>query len=223
MGILKIMLKDTSTEQIKFICREMNITENALHAMGEEELGHVYDYLCDIEVDEVSAFPEGEKLSERGNMAAGIVTLWGNAMAEADGFYLSQDLQVLLEDVSDMPEDVLESILERLDGQKVHMKLLIEYLETTSNASCEDILQTLEEIFSDENAEKEALRCELWECLLAVPDAYSDFVGSVSSLLSDDAEWQRKMIQYIKDNPEAQTDDCLEFLDEYIEGLEEED
>lgn len=204
MGILGVMLKETSAEQIQFICKEMNIRENALQAMSEEELYDVYEAMRNIEIEEACKLQDDEEIiSERGNMAADIVTLWGNAMAKADGFYRSQDLEILLKDISDMPEDVLESILERLEGKKVHMKLLIEYLETTPNASRGDISQILENIFSDENAEKEALRCELWECLLAVPDAYYDFVGGVSSLLSDDVGWQRKMIQYIKDNPKS--------------------
>ena len=63
----------------------------------------------------------------------------------------------------------------------------------------------------------------LREALESVNDAYPDFVNGICNLLEEDEEQAEKMIQYIKDNPAAHTDDCIEFLDEYIENLEYED
>ena len=70
-------------------------------------------------------------------------------------------------------------------------------------------------------------RCDisqrLMESLTSVTDSYSDFVGGIMNLLEWDDEQAEKMIQFINDNPEAKTDDCIEFLDDYIESLEEEE
>ena len=63
----------------------------------------------------------------------------------------------------------------------------------------------------------------LMESLTAVTDSYFDFVGGIMNLLEEDEEQAEKMLQYIKDNPQAKTDDCIEFLDDYIESLEEEE
>ena len=64
---------------------------------------------------------------------------------------------------------------------------------------------------------------ELKKALENVSDSYSDFVNGIMNLLEEDEEQTEKMIQYIKDNPEAKTDDCLDFLREYIDSLEEDE
>lgn len=222
MGILRVALNGTTAEQIQFICNEMNITKDVLYAMDEDSLYDVYEAMANIEIDDVCTCSDDE-ISERGNLAADIVTLWGNVIAEANGFYLVQDLQEMLENVSDISEEDIKGIINRLGTRKTHIKMLMEYLQKNSQANSSDILKKVDDIFNDENSEKEALRCELLESLLAVPDAYSDFVNGICNLLEEDKEQAEKMIQYIKDNPDAQTDDCIEFLDEYIENMEYED
>lgn len=62
---------------------------------------------------------------------------------------------------------------------------------------------------------------ELKKALESVPDKYSDFVNGISGLLSDDEEYQQKVTQFIKDNPEAQTSDVLIFLRPYLDSLED--
>ncbi|MBE6898455.1 MAG: ADP-ribosylglycohydrolase [Ruminococcaceae bacterium] len=54
--------------------------------MNDDELDDVYDRICDIEVDETYEAGDDE-LSERGQIAEDIVTLWGNALAEENGWY----------------------------------------------------------------------------------------------------------------------------------------
>lgn len=64
---------------------------------------------------------------------------------------------------------------------------------------------------------------ELRKALESVIDTYDDFIDGLCNLLSDDEEQAEKLIQYIRENPEVQTDDCIEFLNEYIENLEYEE
>lgn len=64
---------------------------------------------------------------------------------------------------------------------------------------------------------------ELRKALESVSDSYSDFVNGIMNLLEEDEEQAEEMIQFINDNPDAKTDECLDFLREYIDGLEDED
>lgn len=55
---------------------------------------------------------------------------------------------------------------------------------------------------------------ELKKALQSVPDAYDDFVGGMMDFLKDDEERAEEVIEYIKNNPDAQTDDVIDFYDE---------
>lgn len=53
---------------------------------------------------------------------------------------------------------------------------------------------------------------ELKEALRNVPDSYNDFVkGSFASVKSDE-ECQKKLLEYLRKNPEAQTDDVIDYI-----------
>lgn len=88
---MKQALEKLSAEQIRFICNECSITEEELLAMSEDELyDRVYDVMCDIELEELPD-SDSEKESERCEMASGIVTELGNALAEEQGTYGESD------------------------------------------------------------------------------------------------------------------------------------
>ena len=57
---------------------------------------------------------------------------------------------------------------------------------------------------------------ELRELLKSVPDSYDDFVQGTASMLKKSESAQEKMIQYLKENPDSQTDDVLDYLDELL-------
>lgn len=52
---------------------------------------------------------------------------------------------------------------------------------------------------------------ELTKALKNVPDSYSDFISGVRSAIKSEEDKQ-KVIQYIHENPDAQTDDVIEYL-----------
>lgn len=56
----------------------------------------------------------------------------------------------------------------------------------------------------------------LREALENIPDAYSDFTESVYKDLRDSDENIQKLLDFIKDNPDAQTDDVLEYVDDVL-------
>lgn len=58
---------------------------------------------------------------------------------------------------------------------------------------------------------------ELEKLLKSVSDSYDDFVGAMITYLKDDEENQKKVIEYIKSNPDKRTDDILEYMDELWE------
>lgn len=55
---------------------------------------------------------------------------------------------------------------------------------------------------------------ELLEVLKSVPDYYDDFVSGMLSLLKDDEENRKKVIEFIKEDSTRRTDDVIEYLDE---------
>ncbi len=212
MGILRVMLKDTSDEQTDFICKELNITVAELMAMDEAALYDVYEAMTNIEIVEACKLSDvEEEISERGNVAADIITLWGNSMAEADGYYVSQDLEEHLEEL-ELDNDIINKIVEKMGSKVVHMRLLMDYLYFNSDVSKDDIFQVVDDIFNEENEKKEKLRCEVWECLLTVSDANYDFVKGISSTLVRNTEWEEAMIAFLKANPEALVSDCVGFV-----------
>ena len=59
---------------------------------------------------------------------------------------------------------------------------------------------------------------ELEEALKNVKDSYYDFVRGCYLVVKESEEYRKKLLQYLKDYPDAQTDDVLEYLfDEVVE------
>ena len=87
MGVLQMAVKKLDDFQLDFLNEEMGIDREMLMNALEEELDDIYDRLCDIECEET---PNEGEISKRGRIAADIVTLWGDAIAEAGG-YLDED------------------------------------------------------------------------------------------------------------------------------------
>ena len=83
---MKNALKDLSEVQVQFICKECDIDMCALSYMNERQVYDiVYETMCNIEIEEVCANIEKPD-SERYAIASDIVTILGNAMAEAEGY-----------------------------------------------------------------------------------------------------------------------------------------
>lgn len=53
---------------------------------------------------------------------------------------------------------------------------------------------------------------ELKDALKNVKDSYYDFVRGCYLTVKENEDHQKKLLQYVKDNPDAQTDDILEYL-----------
>lgn len=88
---MKDALKNLSKEQIDFICNECTITKEKLFAMDEDNLyDNVYEKMCDIEIDEVCENGGGDE-TERCSIASDIVTILGNALAESEGYFDSEN------------------------------------------------------------------------------------------------------------------------------------
>lgn len=68
-----------SKEQLDFIQSEFGHDVDALGVLEDDDIDSLYDKLCDIEVEETMAAGDGE-LSDRGKMAADIVTVIGNEL-----------------------------------------------------------------------------------------------------------------------------------------------
>lgn len=82
-------VKELSEEQIKFVCKECNITQDKLLQMDEDDLYNVvYETMCNIEIADVPA--DDTPISDHCIMAADIVTILGNALAMSEGFYEEQ-------------------------------------------------------------------------------------------------------------------------------------
>lgn len=72
-------------EQFKFIIKEFGISKENIITMRSTEADHLYDEIGLIEADEILLAEDGP-LSHRGELAAGIVTVLGNALAEDMGW-----------------------------------------------------------------------------------------------------------------------------------------
>lgn len=80
---MKEVLKDLTKKQIKFICKECNITKEELFAMDDDTLyDKVYDVMCDIEIAETPS--SDDPLTEHCKMASDLVTVLGNTLAVYD-------------------------------------------------------------------------------------------------------------------------------------------
>ncbi len=78
-------IKALKEDQIQFICEEFSVSEDSLSNMTREQIGDLYEKLCEIEIEEaIKADNNGEEISPRGEMAADIVTAWGNMLWEDD-------------------------------------------------------------------------------------------------------------------------------------------
>jgi len=97
--ILRNELKNLTDEQIDFICAEAKIGKENLMGATEEELDGIYDLMCDIEIAEIPD-SDTEEESDRCRLASSIVTLFGNAIAEAEGYLDEQEEQDSEEDQS---------------------------------------------------------------------------------------------------------------------------
>lgn len=90
-------VKVLNDEQIKFICKECNISKDELMQMDEDSLYDiVYDAMCDIEMAEAPSDDTPE--SDHCIMASDIVTILGNALAMSEGFYEEQLDEAYAED-----------------------------------------------------------------------------------------------------------------------------
>ena len=54
---------------------------------------------------------------------------------------------------------------------------------------------------------------ELKNALESVPDCYDDFVKGTIIIIKKRKELAEKVIEFIKENPDAKTDDVIEYLD----------
>lgn len=57
------------------------------------------------------------------------------------------------------------------------------------------------------------------EALQKVPDAYEDFVNGYYNDLLGDEENQKKLLVFLKENPNAMTDDVMEYVDDVLLGI----
>lgn len=73
----KIVVAVLSDVQFDFIEDELGFNKAAIQSMDDDSISDMYDNICDIEVEETISAGDNE-LSERGKIAAGIVTLIGN-------------------------------------------------------------------------------------------------------------------------------------------------
>lgn len=87
---MKHAIKELSKTQIKFVCDECVIDTVTLKNMNEQQVYDiVYETMCNIEIEEVCANTDGND-TVRCAIASDIVTILGNAMARAEGFYEEQ-------------------------------------------------------------------------------------------------------------------------------------
>ena len=54
------------------------------------------------------------------------------------------------------------------------------------------------------------------KALQNVPDSYDDFVNFYFKNLRGNEEKQKKLLDYLKNNPDAQTDDVMEYADDVL-------
>lgn len=85
---MKEALYDLLPEQIQFICDECNMTKEELFSLDKNALyDRVYDVMCDIEISEIRLPENEEGETKRCILASDVVTVLGNAMAGAEGYF----------------------------------------------------------------------------------------------------------------------------------------
>ena len=65
--------------QLEFIKEETGVDEEDIKKMTDDEFAELYDQIADIEIEEVCSAGD-EEISERGNIAADIVTAVGEEL-----------------------------------------------------------------------------------------------------------------------------------------------
>jgi hypothetical protein len=90
-GVFQKVAGRLSKNQVDSLCRLTGFDSEKIGGMSDNELEKVYDTLCSIEVDETVKAGERE-LSDRGKAASELVTLFGNAIAEENGYFEEWDL-----------------------------------------------------------------------------------------------------------------------------------
>lgn len=57
---------------------------------------------------------------------------------------------------------------------------------------------------------------QIKEALKNVPDSYDDFVNCYAKDLKGNEDAQKKLLDYLQKNPDAQTDDVMEYVDDVL-------
>lgn len=79
---MKEVVEELTNQQFDFIEKEFGLTKENLLSMTENEIGELYDKVCDIELTELGE--NAENVSERCSIAADIVTLLGNTIDDEE-------------------------------------------------------------------------------------------------------------------------------------------
>lgn len=95
--VMRESFRQLDRAAIKFLCKEFDLSQNALFEMTEDDLNDLYDKLCDIESAETPS--DNSPLTERGEMVESIVTIVGNYFSEKLGYRDEEEfLQCLSEE-----------------------------------------------------------------------------------------------------------------------------
>lgn len=71
---------------LDFIAAELDVSRDEISGFDDDEFNdRVYEPMCDIEIEEEMMNSDGVE-TERGTLAAEIVTILGNSLAEANGW-----------------------------------------------------------------------------------------------------------------------------------------
>lgn len=89
-NIFEEALTNLTEDQLEFIRKEFEITDEELFSQSEDSIGELYEALCDIEIAEAPVSNDEEE-SERCKIASSIVTVLGNAIAGANGYLKGDD------------------------------------------------------------------------------------------------------------------------------------
>lgn len=87
MTEFKSGVEQLNDEQVSFIENELGISAGEISGFNDEELNSkVYEPMCDIEIAE-APIGDDEEETERCKVASDIVTILGNSLAEANGWF----------------------------------------------------------------------------------------------------------------------------------------
>jgi len=88
-GVYQNGLDDLTSTQIEYLCDKFEMEEDELLSASEERLDEIYDELCDLECALTPL--DDSKLSFEAKVVSDIVTLLGNSIAEANGYFDEDD------------------------------------------------------------------------------------------------------------------------------------